>query len=280
MLMRVQKPRSHVARGFKILLPLSAALMTSACAQSGLNLGSMELAGQSNTSGMETGSIFSGNPENTSGRPATASLGASAEAIAKARGLREKGQKARALATLDKVAESAPDDLDLDRERGLLALELGQLEKAETHLRRATAVDKPDWQVHSALGSALSASGRQSEAQMEFAKALQMAPDHPSILNNLALSYALDGKRKEAEKLLRQSATSQGAKPVAKQNLALILGLDGRSDEARMIGESTLPAAKAQANVSYLEQQRAKSKKVSAASPSPKTGAQTALNQR
>lgn len=91
MLIRVQKPRSHAARGFKILLPLSAALMTSACAQSGLNLGSMELAGQSNSSGMETGSIFSGNPDNTSGRPVTASLGASAEAISKARSLREKG---------------------------------------------------------------------------------------------------------------------------------------------------------------------------------------------
>ncbi len=255
--------------------------MTSACAQSGLDLGSMDLAGQANTGGIETGSIFSGNSDNTSAQPVTASMGTSSDAIAKARGLREKGQKARALATLDSAAEAAPDDLDLDRERGLIALELGLIEKAETHLRRATAADNPNWQVHSALGSALSASGRQSEAQIEFAKALQLAPDHPSILNNLALSYALDGKGRQAEKLLRQSATSQGGKPVAKQNLALILGLDGRSDEARMIGESALTPAKAQANVSYLERQRAKSKKVSAANPSSKTAnAQTAAVQR
>ena len=104
-----------------------------------------------------------------------------------------------------------------------------------------------------ALGAALANGGRQQEAQAQFAKALALAPDHPTVLSNLALSYALDGKVAEAEKLLRKARPGVVQTPQVKQNLALVVGLRGKYAEARALGEAALPPAKAGDNVAYLQ---------------------------
>lgn len=181
---------------------------------------------------------------------------ATAAALAEARKLRDAGRKSEALARLDKAAAAVPGDKALDKERGLLALDVGQVKKSETLLRRALDPARPDWRVLSGLGAALSASGKQQDAQMQFAKALELAPDHPSILNNLALSYALDGKHEQAEKLLRRVAAQQAPTSISRQNLALLVGLKGNVDEARRVSESALPADAVRANISYLERLR------------------------
>jgi Flp pilus assembly protein TadD len=176
-------------------------------------------------------------------------------ALAYAKALRTAGTKAEALAVLDTAAKARPADRRLALERGLVALELGDPAKAETLLRAAHDAKAPDWRLHSALGAALASRGKQSEAQAQFAKALALAPDHPTILNNLALSYALDGKAGEAEKLLRKASASKANPDAGKvqQNLALVLGLGGKYAESRTVAEATLPAAKATENVSYLQ---------------------------
>jgi Flp pilus assembly protein TadD len=109
--------------------------------------------------------------------------------------------------------------------------------------------------LHSALGAALATRGKQPEAQAQFAKALALAPNHPSVLNNLALSYVLDGKAGEAEKLLRTAAAAKSSPEAGRvrQNLALALGLGGKYAEARNVAEATLPADQATANVAYLK---------------------------
>src|SRR5262249_8875989 len=150
----------------------------------------------------------------------TANPGDAAAALAYARALRAAKAKREALAVLDKASAAKPADRRLQLERGLLALDLGEPAKAEKALRQAHDAKAPDWRLHSALGVALAARGRQQDAQLEFAKALALAPDHPVVLNNLALSYALDGKAAEAEKLLRR-VQQNGAPPAqVQQNLA------------------------------------------------------------
>ena len=136
-----------------------------------------------------------------------------AAALAYARGLRASGAKREALAVLDKAAAGKAADRRLQLERGLLALELGQTAKAEKLLRQAHDANAPDWRLHSALGAALASGGRQQEAQAQFAKALALAPDHPTVLNNLALSYALDGKVGRG----REAAAHGPARPGARR---------------------------------------------------------------
>jgi Flp pilus assembly protein TadD len=177
-------------------------------------------------------------------------------ALAYARGLRESGSTAQALTILDKTSALKPADKRLLLERGLLALELGEPAKAEALLRKAQDDKAPDWRLHSGLGTALAARGRQQEAQLEYAKALALAPDHPSILNNLALSYALDGKAEEAEQLLRKARQAKGMpeQDRVEQNLALVLGLRGKYVEARTAAAAALTPAKARENTAYLQQ--------------------------
>lgn len=186
-----------------------------------------------------------------------------ANAIRQARALRTSGKKREALDLLEKTGGSDKDPAMIG-ERGLLALELGQVEKAVDLLARSQDPRKPDWRMQSAYGAALSAAGRQKDAQAEFAKALAAAPGQPSILNNLALSYALEGRHEDAEKTLRQ-ASAQSGDPQARQNLALILGLKGKTGEARAITESTLPPDKAKDNLAYFD--TVAKTRVSAASP-------------
>jgi Flp pilus assembly protein TadD len=177
-------------------------------------------------------------------------------ALAYARGLREAGSARQALAVLDKASARAPADKRLLLERGLLTLELGEPAKAEPLLRKAEDKTAPDWRLHSGLGTALAARGKQLDAQVEFARALELAPDHPSLLNNLALSYALDGKAEQAEQLLRKAhrAKSAAAARKVQQNLALVLGLRGKHEESRTAAAGTLTAAKAQRNAAYLRE--------------------------
>lgn len=190
-----------------------------------------------------------------------------ASSIRRARDLRTAGKKSEALELLDKSA-GADKDPALIGERGLLALELGQVDKAVALLARAQNPSKPDWRMQSAYGAALSAAGRQKEAQDQFSKALALAPGQPSILNNLALSYALEGRQEEAEKTLRL-ASAQTGDPQARQNLALILGLNGKTGEARAITEATLPPDTAKENLAYFD--KVGRTRTSSADPSSKT---------
>jgi Flp pilus assembly protein TadD len=167
--------------------------------------------------------------------------------LAAARILRRQGDRAGALALLDQAASAAPSDARLFRDRGLLALELGAVARARDHLQRAVANGSRDWQTHSALGTALAASGKQKDAQQQFAEALKQAPDNPVVLNNLALSLALDGRRGEAEQTLRRASAGKEKASDARvaQNLALLGRLGGRSvkPDVKAVGAPLPPAS-------------------------------------
>jgi Flp pilus assembly protein TadD len=247
----------------QVSLSLAFAITVSAvggCAQSELRLADLQASGPL----VETASVEG------EARPAPERAQASAAAITRARALRAKGEKQRALALLEQAASSDTGNKALLAEQGLLALDLGQVQKAEALLRKAIDAKSPDWRLHSGLGAAISAQGRQAEAQVEFGKALALAPDHPSVLNNLALSYALEGKHEQAERLLRRLA--QGApQSRTRQNLALLLGLKGKIEEARKVSAAALPPDQARANVGYLQALKAgkESASVSRAEPAP-----------
>jgi Flp pilus assembly protein TadD len=96
--------------------------------------------------------------------------------------------------------------------------------------------------------------GRHEDAQRYYSSALKIAPDEPSVLSNLGLSYALSKDLPKAEATLRRAVAQPGADPRVRQNLALVVGLQGRFDEAESIARSDLPPDEAAANVAYLKQ--------------------------
>ena len=100
--------------------------------------------------------------------------------------------------------------------------------------------------------------GRHEEAQRYYGTALRIAPDEPSVLSNLGLSYALSKDLVRAETTLRRAAGQAPVDSRVRQNLALVVGLQGRFSEAESIARSDLPSAQAAGNVAYLQQMLAR----------------------
>ncbi len=192
-------------------------------------------------------------------------------ALRHARAVRTLDGKPQALAVVERSARTNSDNRFLQREIGLLALEIGQLAKAEAALSKSLDPKVPDWQTHLALGTALASSGKRKDADAHFKTALQLQPNHPSILNNMALSLALDGKASEAEKVLRTAAQPDGTAPQVKQNLALVLAISGKYKDAEKVAATVLAKDAASANIAMVRKMRPASGTATAAVAPPPT---------
>lgn len=227
---------SSAARPAAMATAISMTLLLGACAQnSPLNLGLSN--DQPKTADIATASA--GNATRADLEKATAYWGEQhaknprdpKAAIAYARNLKAMGRKANALSALQATYMFASDDKDLLSEYGRLALDLGQVSTAERLLARAEDPAKPDWRIVSARGTVLAKQNRFKEAIPLYEKALGLAPGQPSLLNNLAMAYAMDGQPARAEDLLQQ-ATERGARdPRIQKNLQLVMDLQGKNTQ-------------------------------------------------
>ena len=173
------------------------------------------------------------------------------KAVAYARALKAVGEKRQALAVLQQTSMFDAGDRNLNSEYGRLALELDQVALAERLLQAADDPAEPDWRVISARGTVLAKQGKYREAIPLYERALSLAPNQSSILNNLALAHAMEGSADKAEPLLKRAAAA-GQDARVNQNLALVLGLQGKYDEARTVASRDLPPDTAAADVDYL----------------------------
>jgi Flp pilus assembly protein TadD len=192
-------------------------------------------------------------------------------ALRYAQALRATGQRAQAVAVLERASLQNPHSKTVLGEYGRALAETGNYQQALDVLERAHTPDQPDWHILSAQGAVLDQMGRHEEAQRYYLTALKIVPDEPAVLSNLGLSYALAKDLKNAEATLRRAAAQGPIDPRVRQNLALVVGLQGRFAEAQDIARADLPPDQAAANVAYLRQMLAqnidlkKSKSVQAA---------------
>jgi Flp pilus assembly protein TadD len=169
-----------------------------------------------------------------------------------ARALREIGQRAQAAAVLEQASIRDPKNRAVLGAYGRALADTGNFPQALEVLNRAHTPDQPDWHILSIQGAVLDQMGRHEEARRYYASALRIAPDEPSVLSNLGLSYALSKELKQAEATLRRATSGGRIDPRVRQNLALVVGLQGRFEEAESIARADLPATEAAANVAYL----------------------------
>ena len=174
------------------------------------------------------------------------------KAVAYARNLKAMGEKRQALAVLQQAGNFNAGHRALNSEYGRLALDLDQVSVAQRLLEAADDPTNPDWRVISARGTVLAKQGSYRDAIPLYERALALAPDQSSILNNLALARAMEGHADQAEPLLKRAAAANGKDPRVSQNLALVLGLQGKYDEAKVAAARDLPADKAAADVDYV----------------------------
>jgi Flp pilus assembly protein TadD len=170
------------------------------------------------------------------------------------RALRAAGQKSHAVAVLEQASIAHPDNKALLAGYGRALADNGNFQQAFDILSRAYSPGDPDWRLLSAQGSVLDQLGRHDEAKRYYASALKIAPEQPSVLSNLALSYVLSKDLPKAEEILRRAHASADADSRVTQNLALVVGLQGHLAEAETIVKADRPAGEAAANVAYLRQ--------------------------
>ena len=149
------------------------------------------------------------------------------------------------------IVDPANKDALLESARAHLAA--GQGFYAIEPLNKLHAAEPKDWRFVSLLGVAYEQVSRTTDAEAAWRQALQMSPDNPAILSNLAMHYAARGQSSEAEQLLRQAAARPDATVQVRQNLALILGLQGKLGEAEELERQDLPPEQADANIAYLK---------------------------
>src|SRR6516164_4187916 len=175
-------------------------------------------------------------------------------AINYAQALRANGQRSQAVAVLEQAAIHNPKHMALLGAYGRALADVGNYKQALEVLGRAHTPDQTDWRILSVQGAVLDQMGRHEEASSYYASALRLAPDEPSVLSNLGLSYALSKDPKQAEVTLRRATADGRIDPRVRQNLALVVGLQGRFAEAETIARADLPPEEAAANVAYLRQ--------------------------
>ena len=168
--------------------------------------------------------------------------------------LRATGQRAQAVAVLERASLENPHDKAVLGAYGRALAEAGAYDQALEVLGRAHSPDQPDWRILSAQGAVLDQMGRHTDAQRYYLTALKIVPDEASVLSNLGLSYALSKNLRNAEATLRRAAAGRPVDPRVRQNLALVVGLQGQFADAEAITRADLPPDEAAANVAYLRQ--------------------------
>lgn len=240
----------------RVVLVAGACLLLGACAQGGFTLPQLAMtpetdeASQSkeradNRTELQRATEYWGKAYAKSPTDAQAALNY-------ARNLRALGEKRQALAVLQQISILYPAHRGINGEYGRLALEFDQVSVASKLLEQADDPTSPDWKIISARGTVMAKMGRYQDAIPLYERALTLAPNQASILNNLALAYAMEGNADKAEPLLKRAAAAGGHEARVSQNLALVLGLQGKYDEAKVAAARTLPGETATANMDYV----------------------------
>ncbi len=173
-------------------------------------------------------------------------------AIAYASILGMNGYSEQAVAVMRKAAIIHSEDREVLAAFGKALAGAGDFTAALDAIQRAQDPTQPDWRLLSAEGAIYDQTGRPEQARIRYRKALDLAPNEPSVLSNLAMSLMLEGELDQAEQHLRTAVKQPGADSRVRQNLALVVGLQGRFAEAEAIARRELSPQQAQANVAYL----------------------------
>ena len=139
--------------------------------------------------------------------------------------LHARGRRVQALAVLEQASVQHPKNRGVLTAYGLALADIGHYRRALEVFDRAHADGAPDWRILSVQGAALDQIGRHEDAQRYYATALRLAPEEPSVLSNLGLSYALAKDLVRAEATLRRAASQSGSDPRVRESLALVMGL-------------------------------------------------------
>jgi Flp pilus assembly protein TadD len=155
--------------------------------------------------------------------------------VAESQLLRDANRAPEGLEVLEDGLKRYPDNTDLLYDQAMMAEKLNRLELMEASLRRIIELDPKNQNAYNALGYSLAERNlRLDEAQALIAKARELAPDDPFIMDSMGWVQFRLGRLKEAESLLRQAYRMRPDPEIA-AHLGEVLWELGQREDARKL---------------------------------------------
>ena len=173
--------------------------------------------------------------------------------------MRLNGDWAKARTIYEALISEAPAgssySTDAIEGKGLCYLQEANFNEAVKAFTVVIERDSTRWRTINALGVSLTLSKRYKDALEYYKLALQLSNNHPSVINNIALAYALAGNSNQAILMLdnemkADTITDDQRKRIA-LNLALVYGINGKMHHAEAVSEPYLSKAAIYNNLSY-----------------------------
>lgn len=118
----------------------------------------------------------------------------------------ERGERAGAITLLQLLLSDRPADVSILYNLGMALSDVGRLDEAERHLRRAVDIAPDLTNARVALGVALQRHGRTDEAIKELREAVNRSRENPWAERNLGACLLSAGEFQEAEGCLRKAS--------------------------------------------------------------------------
>jgi Flp pilus assembly protein TadD len=139
---------------------------------------------------------------------------------------------------------------------GAALIAMGQPVLAEQQIDAALRSDAGDYRALNLLGVSLDLQGRHAEAQANYRRGIELAPDYLSLRSNYGLSLAITGPPQDAIAQLAPIGGSRRADARTRQNLAFAYAMAGDLENALQLCRRDLDERNAQRQLGYYMQLR------------------------
>jgi Flp pilus assembly protein TadD len=166
------------------------------------------------------------------------------------------GASSEAAAQFRDVLASRESNIVARRGLATALINMGQPTLAEEQISLVLQSDGSDYRALNVLAVALDMQGRHAEAQANYRRAIQLAPDYLPTRSNYGLSVAITGPPQEAIAQLAPIATSHSSDARVRQNLAFAYAMAGDFENSLQIMRRDLDEKSAQRQLFYYMQLR------------------------
>jgi len=149
-----------------------------------------------------------------------------------------KGDYADALTHYTLLLSSNPHDALMLERATVAAFNTSAITQAADLAARATAEPGASWRAWNAAGAIADLNRDFTSADVDYAKALELSPDRPEVLNNVGWSHLLRGDWQGAVEPLQRAASLLPGSTRISDNLDLAMAANDAALPARKPGES------------------------------------------
>lgn len=142
------------------------------------------------------------------------------------------GQLASARGIYEELLRDNADSPVVLHGLGVLAVQEGNVQEAESYLRRAVDVEPEVGRNWNDLGEALRHQGKGEDAVAAYQRALELEPDFVEAMNNLGVALAGFGNSDEAKRYFQNAIHADPNYAHPYNNLGVALESEGAFDEA------------------------------------------------